>query len=65
MKSYEQSGVAALELDTIKPIELDQFNEKVIQNLNPKIADAIKAIEAERSGVEPIAWQDFSSHSKN
>ncbi len=42
----------------------EQLNEEALQQIIPRIADAIRAIQAERSGAEPIAWSDFSSHSK-
>jgi hypothetical protein len=52
-------------MPTITPSKLDNLQESQLQQLNPKIAEAIKAIQAERSGKEPIAWRDFSSHEKN
>ncbi len=52
-------------MSTIAPSKLDNLQEKQLEQLNPKIAEAIKAIQAERSGKEPIAWSDFSSHDKN
>lgn len=34
------------------------------RKLHPHVQEALRAIEAERSGNEPLAWSDFSSHNK-
>ena len=52
-------------MPTIAPSKLENLQEKQLEQLNPKIANAIKAIQAERSGREPIGWSDFSSHKKS
>lgn len=52
-------------MSTIILPKVDNLQEKQLGQLNPKIANAIKAIQAERSGKEPISWTDFSSHNKN
>jgi hypothetical protein len=49
----------------INSLTVNNLKEEQLQYLNPKVVDAIKAIQAERMGKEPIAWSDFSSHNKN
>lgn len=44
-------------LDVTKNADLDKTN--------PHIAEAIRAIQAERAGTSEIEWSDFSSHNKN
>lgn len=44
-------------VDDIKDAELDKTN--------PHIAEAIRAIQAERAGTAEIEWSDFSSHNQN
>lgn len=36
--------------------------EKLLQ-INPKIANAIRSIQAERDNLDPIKWPQFSEHS--
>ena len=48
----------------LKPNQIDNLQEKQLEQLNPKIAEAVKAIQAKRLGKEPIAWANFSSHTK-
>ena len=49
----------------LKQKEIINLLGKEESKVNFKILDAVKAIQAERSGQEPIAWQDFSSHTKS
>ncbi|WP_420642433.1 hypothetical protein [Candidatus Leptofilum sp.] len=44
-------------IDDIKNVDMDRTN--------PHIAEAIRAIQAERAGTSEIEWSDFSSHNKN
>ncbi len=43
----------------------EEKKEEKVTNLHPHVAEALKAIQAERSGSTPLAWSDFSSHNKN
>ncbi|WP_254565437.1 hypothetical protein [Oscillatoria sp. HE19RPO] len=50
---------------SVTKLAVNELKDEQLQQINPKVVDAIKAIQAERMGKEPIAWQDFSSHNKN
>jgi len=45
--------------------KVENLDETALGKINPRIVDAIRAIQDERAGREPIAWADFSQHSKN
>ncbi len=49
----------------VTKLAINEFKDEQLQQINPKVVAAIKAIQAERMGKEPIAWKDFSSHNKN
>ncbi|MGA9382294.1 MAG: hypothetical protein WBV73_26330 [Phormidium sp.] len=49
----------------VAKLAVNDLKEEQLQHINPKVLDAIKAIQAERMGKEPIAWSDFSSHNRN
>lgn len=49
----------------IAQVDVENLSEEALKRLNPRIADAIRAVQAERLGTEPIAWLDFSSHSQS
>jgi hypothetical protein len=36
-----------------------------MDNLNPKVLDALQSVLTEENGDEPMLWRDFSSHSKD
>lgn len=46
-------------------LSLQSLKEEKLQHVNPKLVAAIRAIQAEKMGKEPIDWSDFSSHNKN
>ena len=46
-------------------IDIDVVSSQELDTLNPQIAEAIRSIQSERDGTEPIAWTDFSSHNKS
>jgi hypothetical protein len=45
--------------------KVENLDETALGKINPRIAEAIRAIQDERAGREPIAWADFSQHSKH
>ena len=49
----------------VAELAVNHLKEEQLQHINPKVVAAIKAIQAERMGKEPIAWSDFSSHTQN
>ena len=49
----------------VAKLAVNDLKEEQLQHINPKVVAAIKAIQAERMGKEPIAWSDFSSHTKD
>ena len=49
----------------VAKLAVNDLKEEQLQHINPKVVAAIKAIQAERMGKEPIAWSDFSSHTQN
>jgi hypothetical protein len=49
----------------VTKLAVNELKDQQLQQINPKVVAAIKAIQAERIGKEPIAWSDFSSHNKN
>lgn len=44
---------------------IDDINDSDLDDVNPHIAEAIRAIQAERAGTVEIEWSDFSSHNQN
>jgi hypothetical protein len=49
----------------VSELLVEELKEEKLQKINPKVVAAIKAIQAERMGKEPISWSDFSSHTQN
>ena len=49
---------------TIEAPVVDSLAEQKLNNINPQIADAIRAIQAERSGQNELEWTEFSSHTQ-
>jgi hypothetical protein len=49
----------------VTKLAVNELKEEQLQQINPKVVAAIKAIQAERMGKEPIAWRDFSSHNQS
>jgi hypothetical protein len=44
---------------------VDKANDEDSDTLNPRIAEALRSIEAEKKGIEPHLWSDFSSHQQH
>ena len=45
-------------------VEVAELSEEQLEKINPQIAEAIRAIQAERQGTVDFDWSDFSSHKK-
>lgn len=48
----------------VAKLVVNDLKDEQLHHINPKVVAAIKAIQAEQMGKEPIAWSDFSSHNK-
>lgn len=48
-------------------VQSESLHEELLANtnLNPKVRAAIRSIQSEKLGLDPIEWGDFSSHNQS